>query len=188
MKVGSTDSAQRLWCIYANACYPHSDSDPDTQVLFFVSFDLVGSDFKLNRRGVMTWPTFRILVPSSSSGLEILEIGINVSKGHGKDLFSSDVRWSTLDHQLLTSQTFVSLRKVALMLASRDGDDLLFWFSPGWIKKVKAGAVNFSADIQCCRLQTQVIGSNPVKKPWTSFSGHVETCQRIWIRIRSGNN
>lgn len=49
---------------------------------------------------------------SSSSGIKILDIGLtNVSEGHRKDLSSSDVGWSTLD-QFLTSETFVSLRKI----------------------------------------------------------------------------
>jgi hypothetical protein len=37
-----------------------------------------------------------------------------------------------------------------------------FGFWPGWIVKVKTGAVNFSADMQSATL-TQVIGSSPVK-------------------------
>jgi hypothetical protein len=55
---------------------------------------------------------------SSSNGIEILEIGItwhSVNVDHVKDLFPSDAGWSTLD-QLLTFQTFVSLRKIILRL------------------------------------------------------------------------
>ena len=55
---------------------------------------------------------------SSSNGIEVLEIDImwhTIETERGKDLFSSDAGWSTLD-QLLTSQTFGSLRKVILCL------------------------------------------------------------------------
>jgi hypothetical protein len=57
---------------------------------------------------------------SSSNGIEILELGITwhsikVEYGRGKNLFPSDAGWSTLD-QLLTSQTYVSLRKIILRL------------------------------------------------------------------------
>jgi hypothetical protein len=54
----------------------------------------------------------------SSNGIEVLEIGItwhSIEVEHGKDLFASDAGWSTLD-QLLTSQTYVSLRKIILRL------------------------------------------------------------------------
>ena len=57
-------------------------------------------------------------ISSSSSGIEVLEIGImwhTIKDEHGKDLFASDAGWSTLD-QLLASQTFGSLKKVVLRL------------------------------------------------------------------------
>lgn len=60
-------------------------------------------------------------VLSSSSSIEVLEIGLiwyDVREGHGKDLFSSDAGWTTLDH-LLTSQAFDSLRKIVLRLDLR---------------------------------------------------------------------
>jgi len=53
-----------------------------------------------------------------SSGIETLGIDITwdgFDVGCGKDLFLSDVGWSTLD-ELLTSEKFVSLRKVVLSL------------------------------------------------------------------------
>jgi hypothetical protein len=53
-----------------------------------------------------------------SSGIETLGIDITwagVDVGCGKDLFLSDVGWSTLD-ELLASEKFVSLRKVVLSL------------------------------------------------------------------------
>jgi hypothetical protein len=58
------------------------------------------------------------LLSISSTGIEVLEIEITwdrVRRGDGKDLFSSDAGWSTLD-QLLTSQMFTSLRKIVLHL------------------------------------------------------------------------
>jgi hypothetical protein len=64
---------------------------------------------------------------SSSNGIEVLEIEItwhSIKDEHGKDLFLSDAEWSTLD-QLLTSQTFVALRKVVLRL----GIELSGWSS-----------------------------------------------------------
>ena len=58
-----------------------------------------------------------------SSGIETLGIDITwgwVGAGCGKDLFLSDVGWSTLD-ELLTSEKFVSLRKVVLSLVLKMG-------------------------------------------------------------------
>lgn len=55
---------------------------------------------------------------SSFTGVETLEIGFiwqNMSTGDGKDLFSSDTKWSALD-QLLSSEMFDSLSKVVLRL------------------------------------------------------------------------
>ena len=57
-------------------------------------------------------------IHSSPIGIEVLEIRMTwfaVKDGHGKDLFSSDAGWSTLD-KVLTSQRFVSLRKVVVYL------------------------------------------------------------------------
>ena len=64
---------------------------------------------------------------TSSSGIETLEVDIaydyyhpsnyyDVHVGCGKDLFLSDAGWSRLDN-LVTSEKFVSLRKVVLSLA-----------------------------------------------------------------------
>jgi len=56
---------------------------------------------------------------ASSSGIETLEVDIAynyVYVGCGKDLFLSDAGWSRLDN-LVTSEKFVSLRKVVLSLA-----------------------------------------------------------------------
>ena len=55
---------------------------------------------------------------SSFNGIEVLEIGFTwrrIEVEHGKDLFFSDAGWPTLD-QLLTSQMFVSLRRIILRL------------------------------------------------------------------------
>ena len=55
---------------------------------------------------------------SSFNGIEVLEIGItwrSVEVEHRKDLILSVAGWPTLD-QLLTSQKFVSLRKIILRL------------------------------------------------------------------------
>ena len=58
------------------------------------------------------------LLSISSTGIEVLEIETtwnSVWRGHGKNLFSSDAGWSTLD-QLSTSEMFASLRKIVLHL------------------------------------------------------------------------
>jgi hypothetical protein len=52
-------------------------------------------------------------VSSSTSGIETLEIKITWSNGCGKDLFSSDAGWSTLD-EVLTGENFLSLKKLIL--------------------------------------------------------------------------
>ena len=68
--------------------------------------------------------TCLLSTPSSPSGIEVLETRItwyDIKDGHGKDLFSSDAGWSTLD-KLFTSQRFVSLRKVVLCLELRMGE------------------------------------------------------------------
>ena len=60
----------------------------------------------------------RLLSMSSSNDIEVLEIQITwygIQDEYGKTLFLSNAGWSTLD-QLLTSQTFGSLRKVVLRL------------------------------------------------------------------------
>ena len=78
--------------------------------------------FKIEQRGrcsnFIRVLTCLLSIPSSPSGIEVLETRIawdDVKVGHGKDLFSPDPGWSTLDG-LFTSQTFVSLRQVVLFL------------------------------------------------------------------------
>ena len=65
-------------------------------------------------RSITRW----LSLSSSSIGIEVLEIGITWHRTEvepGRNLFLSDALWSTLD-QLLTSQMFVSLRKIILSL------------------------------------------------------------------------
>ena len=68
---------------------------------------------------ILRFLTRLLPLSSSSNGIEVLEIETtwhSIKDEHGKDLFLSNAGWSTLD-QLLTSQTFVSLRKVVLRLS-----------------------------------------------------------------------
>ena len=78
-----------------------------------LKIDQQSSDLNISR-----FLTRLLSIPSSPSGIEVLEtrfVWDRVKVGHGKDLFSSDTRWSTLD-ELFASQRFVSLRKVVLWL------------------------------------------------------------------------
>ena len=71
-----------------------------------------------DNQAVLRFLTCLLSIQSSPSGIEVLETRItwfDVEVGHGKDLFSSDAGWATLD-ELFTSQKFVSLRKVVLCL------------------------------------------------------------------------
>lgn len=65
-------------------------------------------------------------ISSSTSGIETLEIKITWSDAKNeqvlKDLFSSGAEWSTFD-EVLTSEKFVSLRKVVLDLRLKMDDD-----------------------------------------------------------------
>ena len=67
---------------------------------------------------LLTFLNQLLSTPTPSSGIETLGIDITwvgVDVGCGKNLFLSDLGWSTLD-ELLTSKKFVSLRKVVLSL------------------------------------------------------------------------
>jgi hypothetical protein len=67
-----------------------------------------------NNVTVLHFLTQLLSTSTSSSGIETLEVDIHVRCG--KDLFLSDAGWSRLDN-LVTSEKFVSLRKVVLSLA-----------------------------------------------------------------------
>ena len=74
---------------------------------------------------------------------------------------SHDVgRW-TLDHQLLTSQMFVSQSKFALSL--RLEMVLIFKYWPGWIEKVKAGVLTSQRICNLVGYRPKSLVQNPVK-------------------------
>ena len=129
------DTASRLWCI-------------DDKILLVELTDLSPSfdDFPFNLGRFPALRHFNIQLPisfkdnlpmlsflnqllsisSSTSGIETLEIKITWSDAKNeqvlKDLFSSGAEWSTFD-EVLTSEKFVSLRKVVLDLRLKMDDD-----------------------------------------------------------------
>jgi hypothetical protein len=122
----------RLWCTHDKVLLFHNadlHSSYPERVLYSVPFDLSRfpalRHFKIQRwsscqdnLAELCFLTQLFSTSSSSSGIEALEIEItwhSVRNGHERDLFSSDAGWSTLD-ELLTSETFGSLRRVVLHL------------------------------------------------------------------------
>ena len=101
--------------------------ESDTNMLASVPFDLgrfpALRHFKIEQtcsyrynRALLRFLDCLLSIPSSPSGIEVLETRITwFDVKDGKDLFSSDAGWSMLD-ELFTSQRFVSLRNVVLRL------------------------------------------------------------------------
>lgn len=72
--------------------------------------------------------------------------------------------------------------------ASRDERAyFVFGLWPGWVEKVKAEAINFSACMQSSRLRRpkSIFKSG---KETVEFQLQLETCQCIWIQTRSANH